>query len=92
MLRWCVVVPVSIALGWAFSALHLPAAWILGAIVASGAVALRSGRDLPINELLFTCTRGVIGVLAALPLVGIPPKTLLPFLLPGLLAAASMIG
>ncbi|OIR43608.1 AbrB family transcriptional regulator [Corynebacterium sp. NML130628] len=92
MLRWCVVVPMSVALGWAFNALHLPAAWILGAIVASGAVALRSGRDLPINEYLFQFTRGVIGVLAALPLVGIPPAQLLPFLPPGLMAAASMIG
>lgn len=92
MLRWCVVVPVSVALGWTFSALHLPAAWILGAIVASGAVALRSGRDLPVNEYLFQFTRGVIGVLAALPLVGIPLGQLLPFILPGLVATASMIG
>ena len=37
ILRWGIVVPVSILLGWLFSMWHVPAAWILAAIIASGA-------------------------------------------------------
>jgi len=89
--RWVFVVPLSVALGAGFSALDVPAAWILGAIIASGGAALVSGRELKLNSTLFKVARGVIGVMGAVPLVGIPPAELAPFLIPGLCSAAIII-
>lgn len=91
MNRWLIALPLSVALGFLFAWAHVPAAWILAGIFGSGAVALISGRDLPINEHVFTFARGTIGVIAALPLVGIPPRELLPFLVPGLIVAAAVL-
>ncbi|MEH0147850.1 AbrB family transcriptional regulator [Corynebacterium sp. Q4381] len=92
MNRWLVVAPLSVALGWLLSAAHVPAAWILGAIIVSGSVALVSGRELRLPKRLFSLARGTIGVLAAVPLIGIPGRELATFLIPGLAAAAFTIG
>lgn len=92
MNRWLIVAPLSVGLGWAFSAAHVPAAWILGAILVSGSVALVSGRELHLPVRLFSFARGTIGVLAAVPLIGIPAKDIASFLIPGLFAAAFTIG
>ena len=73
MNRWLFVVPASVALGALLSWAHVPAAWILGAIIASGAAALIGKRELEVNDIFFKFARGIIGVMAALPLVGIPP-------------------
>ena len=51
-------------------------------------MALVTEEDLPINEHLFTFARGTVGVLAALPLVGVNP---LPYLVPGIVAAVAVI-
>lgn len=91
MNRWLIVAPLSVVLGAVLSALHVPAAWIVGAILASGGMALASGRELPMNEHFFTFARGIIGVMAALPLVAVPLRDLLPFVLPGLAAAAFVL-
>lgn len=91
MQRWLVVAPISVLLGWVLAVLQVPAAWILGAIVASGGCALTTGRELKVNDRVFKLARGAIGVMAALPLVGVPPADLVPFLLPGLAAAAFVI-
>lgn len=91
MNRWIVAAPLSVLCGFVFTYLHVPAAWILAGIVGAGSVAIVTERDLRINEHLFTLARGVIGVVAALPLVGIPPGDLLPFLVPGLIAAVLVI-
>ena len=32
--RWAIVVPASVVLGWLFSMWHVPAAWILAAILS----------------------------------------------------------
>lgn len=92
MNRWLLVAPLSVALGWLFSALQVPAAWILGAIIVSGSMALASGRELRLPKRLFSFARGTIGVLAAVPLIGIPGRELATFLIPGLVAAAFTIG
>ena len=92
MNRWLVAAPLSVALGALFSALGVPASWILGGIIGAGSVALLSGRDLPINEHLFTFARGTVGVFAALPLVGTAPRELLSFLIPGLVMSAAVLG
>lgn len=92
MQRWIFVAPASVLLGWILSALHVPAAWILGALIAAGTCALATGEELRVSERVFTLARGAIGVMAALPLVGIPARDLLPFIVPGLLAAAFVIG
>lgn len=68
ILRWGIVVPVSILLGWLFSMWHVPAAWILAAIIASGAMALITGEDLKVNRKFYGLSRGFIGIMAALPL------------------------
>lgn len=92
MNRWLIVAPLSVGLGWVLSAAHVPAAWILGAIIVSGSVALVSGRELRLPKRLFSFARGTIGVLAAVPLIGIPARDLASFLIPGLVAAAFTIG
>ena len=92
MNRWLVAAPLSVALGALFTALGVPASWILGGIVGAGSVALLSGRDLPINEHLFTFARGTVGVFAAIPLVGTAPRELLSFLIPGLVMSAAVLG
>ena len=89
MNRWLVAAPLSVALGLLFSYLGVPAAWILAGILGAGSVALVTQDDLPVNEHLFTFARGTVGVFAALPLVGMNP---LPYLLPGVVAGAVVIG
>src|SRR5690625_6361887 len=61
--RWLVVVPASIVLGFLFDWLNVPAAWILAAIVASGAAALISQRDMPVNKHFYGISRGFIGIM-----------------------------
>ena len=91
MNRWLIAAPVSVALGLLFSYLHVPAAWILAGIVGAGGVALATERDLPIDERVFDFARGSIGILAAVPLLTTGPAQLVPYLLPGLLAAAATL-
>ncbi|ADK27873.1 AbrB family transcriptional regulator [Corynebacterium pseudotuberculosis] len=83
-LRWSVVAPISLALGFLFAFLHVPAAWILAAIATSGASALITGKELPMNRQLFNFARGFIGILAALPLLSTELFQLGRFVLPGI--------
>lgn len=90
--RWILVIAGSLGLGAALSHFSVPAAWLLAAIICSGAAALVTGRELPLNELYFRFARGMIGILAGLPLVGIPlgdVVRLLPF---GVMVAVVTIG
>lgn len=87
-----ITAPASVALGFMLSRLGVPAAWILGAILASGTMALAQGRDLPVNRHVLTGARGIIGVLAALPLVGIPVHELARYLVPGVVVAFVTVG
>ncbi|RNE48191.1 AbrB family transcriptional regulator [Corynebacterium alimapuense] len=91
-MRWLLVVPASLLLGTLFSLWNVPAAWILAAIIASGAMALGSGDELPINEGFYRFGRGIIGMLAGLPLVGVPLGELGGYLLPGLFVAIVTLG
>lgn len=91
MNRWLFVVPVSVALGALLSWAHVPAAWIVGSIIASGTAALVTARELKLHETFFKSARGIIGVMAALPLIGIPPADLVRFIIPGLISAAFII-
>lgn len=87
-----IVAPLSVLLGYILARLHVPAAWILGAIIVSGFSALGTGRELKVNAKFYNFCRGIIGVLAAVPLAGVPPAELLHYLLPGLASAAVIIG
>ena len=78
--RWAIVVPISVLLGWLFSLWHVPAAWILAAIIASGAMALITGEDLQVNRTFYNMSRGFIGMMAALPLTVVPLGQLVGFL------------
>lgn len=86
-LRWMLVVSLSIALGWIFSSINLPAAWILAGILASGTSALISGTELPVNKFLYTFGAGIVAVLAAVPLFNETLENLLGYVLPGLVVA-----
>lgn len=77
--RWAIVAPGSLALGALLSYLHVPAAWILGAIVVSGAMALSTGTDLPVNRHFYAVARGFIGMMAGIPLTLVPASTLVGF-------------
>lgn len=96
VLRWLIVAPLSVGLGWLFERWNVPAAWILAAIVTSGAMALTTGQDLHVNRQFYRFGRGIIGVLAAMPLVGIPPRelgaVLVPAMIFGILTTVAGIG
>ena len=92
MKRWAVVIPASLLLGWLFTRWNVPAAWILAAIVASGTMALGTGRELEVSEPFYRFGRGVIGMLAGLPLIGVGFPTLASLVLPGLFVAVVTIG
>lgn len=81
-LRWLVVVPLSLALGWVFTLLNIPASWILAGIVAAGASALINGSELPVNRVLYTFGAGIVAVLAAVPLFSETVENLIGYLLP----------
>lgn len=89
--RWSVVAPLSVALGALFTFWHVPAAWILGAIIVSGACALITGQDLPLHRSVHVFGRGIIAMLAALPLISTPVVDLLRFLLPGVVTSALIV-
>lgn len=89
--RWAVVVPASVLLGWMLAHFGVPAAWILGGIVASGAMALSTGQELHIHPGVFRLSRGFIGILAALPLVHSDPATLSRYLVPGLVVSVATV-
>lgn len=78
--RWAIVVPISVLLGWLFNLWHVPAAWILAAIISSGAMALITGEDLQVNRTFYNMSRGFIGMMAALPLTVVPLGQLVGFL------------
>ena len=85
--RWAIVAPASVLLGLLLNWWNVPAAWILAAIIASGTMALAGGEELPVNGGVYRFGRGIIGMLAGLPLVGVPLGVLGGYLLPGLLLA-----
>lgn len=90
--RWLLVAPGSLALGAALTHFHVPASWILGAILASGAMALSSGTELPVNAHFYRFARGIIGILAGLPLVGLPLGRFVSLLPPGLVVTVVTLG
>ncbi len=92
VLRWLLVAPLSFLLGWLFTRWQVPASWILAAILVSGACALLTGEELPINKTFYSFGRGVIGILAAVPLVGVPLGMLAGFLVPGLAVTVVSLG
>lgn len=77
--RWAIVAPGSVVLGALFSYLHVPAAWILGAIVVSGAMALTTGKELAVNDRFYSVARGFIGMMAGIPLTLVPASTIIGF-------------
>ena len=89
--RWAVVAPASVLLGLLFVWWNVPAGWILAGILASGASALLSSRELPLNRYVNRVGRGTIGMLAALPLAGTGLRELSGYLAPGLVVAAVIV-
>jgi len=87
MRTWVVVVPASIALGLLLDYFNVAAAWILSGILVAGGAALLRRRELALNQHVEKSGRGVIGVLAGLPLVGVSIGDVTPFLLPGLVVS-----
>ena len=83
-LTWIFVVPASIALGLLFDYFNVAAAWILAGIIVAGGMALVRREELVLNSHVEKAGRGVIGVLAGLPLVGIGIGEVTPYVLPGL--------
>lgn len=61
---WLALLPFSIALAWGFTALHLPAAVLLGCMVA-GIVFASNGVSLRVWPVLFALGQGLLGCLMA---------------------------
>lgn len=91
-IRWTIVVLATLALGFAFDNLNVPAAWILAAIVASAGLALSTSKELPVHPLLKRVSRSLIAIIAAAPIAASDPKDLAHFILPGLVISAITIG
>lgn len=91
MHRWLIAAPASVLCGVVLTWLHMPAAWILGGIIGSGVVALSTGHELSLNKYVFDFARGAIGVLAALPLLDVPPAQFVPFIVPALVLSAAVV-
>lgn len=92
LLRWLIVAPGSVALGAVLSYFSVPAAWILAAIIVSGAMALTTSKELPVSPRYYSFSRGIIGILAGIPLVGMPLMDLLRMLPAGLMVAFVTLG
>lgn len=91
ILRWTAVILLSLALGWAFTALNVPASWILAGILSAGASALINGAELPVNKVLYSFGAGIVSILAAVPLANESAKNLAGYILPSLVVAAFTI-
>ncbi|MDO5668386.1 MAG: AbrB family transcriptional regulator [Corynebacterium sp.] len=89
--RWLIVAPASVALGLLFAWWNVPAGWILAGILASGASALASGVELPLNKFVNRVGRGTIGMLAGIPLAGVALGELAGYLAPGLVVALVVV-
>ena len=90
-LRWLIVAPASVLLGLLFAWWNVPAGWILAGILASGASALLSGVELPLNRFVNRVGRGTIGMLAGIPLAGVALGELAGYLAPGLVVALVVV-
>ncbi|MEJ5927896.1 AbrB family transcriptional regulator [Corynebacterium sp. H128] len=90
--RWTVVVPATIGIGMLFDYLHVPAGWILAAILAAAGMSISTGRDLPVHRMVSRVGRNLIAIMAAAPIVAADPVELTHFILPGLAMAVITIG
>lgn len=90
--RWFVVAPLSIALGVLFAYLHVPAGWILAAIVASAGCALLTQEELRVHRAISRIGRSMIAILAAAPIIASDPHELVHFIAPGFCVAVMTIG
>ena len=86
-LAWIFIVPASVVLGLLLNHFNIAAAWILAGILVAGGTALVRKQELVLNSHVEKSGRGVIGVLAGLPLVGVSFSEVTPYLLPGLVIA-----
>ncbi|MCS5478189.1 AbrB family transcriptional regulator [Corynebacterium sp. YIM 101645] len=89
--RWLIVVPTSVLLGLLFAWWNVPAGWILAGILAAGAAALLGRAELPLNTWVNRVGRGTIGMLAGIPLAGVPLAELAGYLAPGLVVAVVIV-
>ncbi len=63
-LRWGALIALSLALGFALNAIHLPGALLIGPMVASIVFATR-GHAVRVPQAAFVCGQGVVGVMIA---------------------------
>lgn len=85
--RWMIVAPASVGLGWLFDHWNVPAAWIVAAIVVSAGMALATRKELPVNRHVYALSRGFIGILAAIPLTTVPLSRIVGFLPAGVVVS-----
>ncbi|QGU04155.1 AbrB family transcriptional regulator [Corynebacterium comes] len=86
-LRWMIVIPLSLVMGWGFTELNVPASWILAGILSAGASALISSSEFRVNKMLYSFGAGIVAVLAAVPLFDETLENLLGYILPSLAVA-----
>ncbi|MDU0479737.1 AbrB family transcriptional regulator [Staphylococcus chromogenes] len=91
-MRWCLVVPATMALGALFAYLKVPAGWIVAAIVASASCALITQEELRVHRGVSRVGRSMIAILASAPIIASDPWELVHFVLPGLVVSVITIG
>ncbi|HJG42632.1 hypothetical protein [Corynebacterium phoceense] len=85
--RWTAAIVLALLLGSLFSYFGLAAAWILAGILTSATVAMTTHHELPLHRLIDKSARGVIGVLAGIPMAVVTLDELTAVALPGLIVS-----
>jgi membrane AbrB-like protein len=67
-------------LGQLFSAINVPSAWLIAALLSSGSMALLTGHQITPAKSLLRPAQGCIGVVAAAPLAGVATASIFRYL------------
>ena len=69
--HWCLCVAATVVLALALSGLAMPGAWLVGATVAAGLVAVLGGGELKPARAVLRPAQSIVGIMAAAPLAAV---------------------
>jgi membrane AbrB-like protein len=77
--RWAAAAAVILALGFTFTAVALPAGWLIAGMLGAASIALLSRRELNPPAKAMSAAQGIIGVMAVEPLTKLTGSDLIHF-------------